>query len=760
MTSGRQFAGRCAAGPLAVLLFLTSGAVGHAQWGPSTLAELSDAIRVDEADSATRASLERAKTHIAEQQWDEAIETLRQVMENAGGKLIKLDDRRYLSLRDFCHLQLASLPADGLALYRSRVDPLAKRWYEEAVAARDVARLSSIVEQKFASSWTDSALYALGELALEQADYARARWCWERISPQLRTDDGRPLWLALRGGVDERKSDSNLAKPQAAWLSYPDSDLSLADVRARLVLVSILEGALPRAKLELESLTKQPSRATGKLGGREVVYADALAALIAAAESSLTAMPNRDQWPTFAGAPQRTHTVAQELSVPGRGWSAVIGSGQPQQADVGVARSFGLPERRVAEDNLALLGYHPVVYRGLVLVNNRDEIFAFDLATGTPAWPGKADRPGQIFDGSSEADRQEGRTPASGLVRALGVPRYTLTVHGRYLLARMGSPITGRPADQQFPAEAGYVAVLDLEAQGKLLWKLLPDDARWAFEGTPVCDGTNLYVGMRYSDVRPQAHVACYDLQTGTRRWRRLVCAAESNARGAFDEITHNLLTLAGDSLYVNTNLGAVAAINKSDGQVQWLATYPRAKRSQRALHTYRDLNPAVYHRGAVYVAPSDFEGVLALDAATGQLLWDSYHPSDTVHLLGASGGNLLASGNSLWWINLDSGKVMHRFPDNPTLRGFGRGLLAGENVYWPARAEIRVFQAATGREVRQPIRLDEREPACAGGNLVAGEGCLVIATAEKLVVFGAAMRQAAAGTSDMDTRRGTGPGR
>ena len=32
-------------------------------------------------------------------------------------------------------------------------------------------------------------------------------------------------------------------------------------------------------------------------------------------------------------------------------------------------------------------------------------------------------------------------------------------------------------------------------------------------------------------------------------------------------QVTHDLLTLAGDSIYFNTNLGAVAAINIDDGQ-------------------------------------------------------------------------------------------------------------------------------------------------------------------------------------------------
>ena len=68
---------------------------------------------------------------------------------------------------------------------------------------------------------------------------------------------------------------------------YPDSNLPEADLLARLALCSILEDAGEQAGRELELLRSEHPSAGGKLGGRQVVYADALAEL-------LTAMP---AWP-------------------------------------------------------------------------------------------------------------------------------------------------------------------------------------------------------------------------------------------------------------------------------------------------------------------------------------------------------------------------------------------------------------------------------------------------------------------------------
>ena len=74
-----------------------------------------------------------------------------------------------------------------------------------------------------------------------------------------------------------------------------------------------------------------------------------------------------------------------------------------------------------------------------------------------------------------------------------------------------------------------------------------------------------------------------------------------------------------------------------------------------------------------------------------------------------------------------------------PQPRGFGRGLLAGSEVYWPTRERIYVFDQDSGRQVRQPIELAAL--GVQGGNLVIDDGVLLIATADELVAFNATGR-------------------
>ena len=198
---------------------------------PNSQFELSDTVQIDRADQVVRGNLERAKAYLAARQWSAAVETYRQVMENSGRMLIGVTQQRFISVRDYCHLQLAAAPREALELYRRRVDPLARQWYEEGIAAHDRQPLLNVVEQAFASRWGDRALSALGEMALESGDYAAARWFWERIIPAPACGGREPGWPIpiansiwrrfAPGWCWSRSWKARRPAPAASWPSMP-----------------------------------------------------------------------------------------------------------------------------------------------------------------------------------------------------------------------------------------------------------------------------------------------------------------------------------------------------------------------------------------------------------------------------------------------------------------------------------------------------------------------------------------------------------
>jgi len=574
--------------------------------------------------------------------------------------------------------------------------------------------LRAVVEQLFCSSWGDEALEALGELALEQGDYGNARGHWQRIlppdywlkcKPELAREDGTPMVLV-----------------------YPDTNLPLVELRARLVLLLILEGEVDSAQSALEAFAQEFGSAEGKLGGRQVVYAERLGELLT--ESGQWPRPKTsDDWPTFAGSPTRNKAASHGMELGALLWR--------QPLSPAPAPEFSYSVRRVAERKDAMLSYHPLLVDGLVFVNTADEICAYDAKTGAAAW---GDDP--VIFSANRIDQGLARALNAARHSSLGAPRFTMTACKGRLYARMGNPVTSSSHEAFGQPQPGYLVCLDLRAQGKLLWDSRRSMAReegWTFEGSPLSDGEHIYVAMRRSGVQPQAYVACLDAEQGRLRWRRLICSAESPAQGQSEEITHNLLTLDHGTLYYNTNLGAIAAIDARDGQPRWISRYERVEKievNDRAKHLYRDLTPCLYDRGVVYVAPADCREILAIDASTGLLIWPAPHAEDAVHLLGIGGGNLIVSGDKLWWIDARTGKaVRDPFPASPPPKGFGRGVLAGDNVYWPTQTKICVFDQKTGKQ-KSDIELSTRGTNISGGNLLVNGDSLLIATSHELLAF------------------------
>jgi outer membrane protein assembly factor BamB len=247
---------------------------------------------------------------------------------------------------------------------------------------------------------------------------------------------------------------------------------------------------------------------------------------------------------------------------------------------------------------------------------------------------------------------------------------------------------------------------------------------------------------MRQSDVNPHAAVACFDAARGRMLWRTTLGAADTPAGGSMDEITSNLVTLAGERIYFNTNAGVVGALRADDGSICWLYRYDRrlqpAERDSSGVPAQwgRDPSPAVCHAGQLFVAPSDTPQLFALDAETGRLIWSTGELANATHLLGIVDGTLIVSGATLNGVDARTGRLKYAWPNGQAagVRGMGRGVIAGNEVFWPTRQKVFVLDATTGVPSRAAIDLG---PAGSeGANLIAAEGYLVAAGYDRMMAY------------------------
>ena len=365
-----------------------------------------------------------------------------------------------------------------------------------------------------------------------------------------------------------------------------------------------------------------------------------------------------------------------------------------------------------------LLGYHPIVLGDQVIVCDGSRVLAFNLN----------DRPGRPRRGCARwrSSRPGSTTPRTRCPQAnrgnTGIPRYTLTAVGHRIYARMGAatPSGYMGMNRSGTLGSSSIIALDWSAQGKLLWQrkasdlVLPNrpadrNRSINFEGTPVADNQNVYVAVTDRREQTATYVACFDAETGNRRWVRYLGAASSEIDN-FMAMGHGLrcpasrattatglLSLDGPFLYYQTNLGAVVALEAETG-VGPLGRHlsPAGLGPRRAGERPRPESRRSCTRGGSSWPRATPSSIFAFDADSGRLVWKTDPIADEVklsHLLGVAKGRLVATGNRVLLFDVRTGKLVSTWPDSgKALEGYGRGLLAGNRIYWPTRNEIQVL--------------------------------------------------------------------
>lgn len=687
-----------------------------------------------ETSSAAESLLKTAASHVRQAQWDSAVElyqraiqqfpealTLAEPIDAAEGEKTGVDV--FVNVSDYAQRRIALLPPEALRLYRARVDGEARHLFEQGKETLNPAPLRRVVDAFFSSSWGDDATELLADLAFQEGRFDEAIVFYRRLLPES----------------DERMSGT----------VYPNSDLDLARVAAKVILSREAIGQRD-GPTDLQEFTGLFAEAEGELAGRRGRYTEILPAAIE--QDGLRAPESFDsRWPTFAGAPTRSKTLSEPVEPGALVWSIPLRTPLDPSTNLNASpprfgTDFGMPE----DDFPA---FFPILDRDEVLLTDGRTVLAYPLE-GTS-------------DGLSAPSPSWRALPPAGMPTAarptFGVERHTLTVFEDRIYARLGP--SGAEFQGRNIASAPSTSIISFERSrsDSPVWVKSADEViaeagqansaaltgQVAFGGAPVVDEHGVYVALLKPGTQALTWVACLDPDSGSTRWVRYVCSGTSSNvnrvpggrnRGLVvnPELGHRLLTIGGSSIYYQTDLGAVASLDARSGRMNWLATYPRRMpgNSPGPSSTINH-NPAVVDGENVIVAPEDSDRIHAFDRSTGRLLWQVDPGGKVSHVLGVSSGSLVVSGNHVWTIDASDGSILSRWPEGHTLeQGYGRGLLAGGEIYWPTRDMLYVLDLATGRPTdRPPIPLREAF-GCGGGNLVAGDGYLVIAERNQLRVF------------------------
>ena len=247
---------------------------------------------------------------------------------------------------------MAALPAEGLAVARKTLDDSAKAAMEDAVRHHDETALRSLVHKMFVARSSEQALLTLGQWAWESGNLTAARGYWSRLLPPR---------------------ESALAEPLADALRFPDPQIDPAEIGARLVMASIVEGDPNVAHSECAGFRRRFGTARGRLGDREGILADLLEQI---AERGARLVVSAARYGRFDIRGQR-----------GPERRAAPRDRSRSRALVGRAASRSVRSCPFVGERA---GSRSAFFRSstgnFLFANTAEQIFAWDLRTGKPAW--------------------------------------------------------------------------------------------------------------------------------------------------------------------------------------------------------------------------------------------------------------------------------------------------------------------------------------------------------------------------------------
>ncbi len=699
------------------------------------------------ADPELASYLSQAQDLAKSGEYAKALDVLQALLNKNGAGFVPAGDgHRYVSLAQKVDETLGGLPADALDLYRRLNDEQARRQMEQASAQRDLDALDELSQRYRRSSLGSEIARRLGALQFDNGQFA-------------------PAWRSFE---------------QALTLENNDAAKSL--LLARLAVAAHLAGDDTAARAAVERLAKEYPQAQAKLGGAEQNVAQYAKALLASAASQ-PAGPVLNEWLSYAGSasglavsppahpvlsPQwvqpegkvETNPIVRQLvGLTGESFSPpeVVqpGRAMPTRKELRVVEGQLL--LKVGQENLQrqlLLPpvQHVLVTDSLVLARDMLGVVAYDLASGKVLWrsldfplldyKSTVAPPDYRFVAVSMQDEGLfGLSSGEGLVFAVGgfAPRD---------LRRMQAAAGAAPA-----AANSSMAAFSLARQGKEVWKIGKDnneggrvDGASAAPGdsdiarlcdyltAPTYSDGKLYTTVRF---RQAYHLLCLRARDGKMLYSQLISQQPADAeRNPFQPEFTTPPVVDGDNVFVLTNAGVVACFHASSGAGLWAYQYDTVNALREMVTSPQDTmvprsgTAMVADHGRLICMPADSQSVLALDQASGQLLWQVSRAGQ-VDLTGVPGERVALSGPGLIILRDADGRVLWQDDKQVTL-ALGRPAVTTDALLLSGRGRVYRLDLADYALSSLPLRQGE-SPL---GNLVSLGGRLIAANAAGIAVY------------------------
>ncbi len=597
--------------------------------------------------------LARARRLADARKWSQAAAILNDVAGRFAANLVSLERGLYVNVAEYVNRRIADWPEAGREAYRALCEPTAKADADAAIAERDVPRLIEVTDRYFCTTHAVRTADTAAQLAIEAGQLELAADLYEKL---------------LR--------------------RHPDRDAWQNDVKAKLALCYAWAGQGERAERLAAEIMEAASGFTVSWGGRTAPVGEAIRAEIRAPEQPATRPaddPGDFVWPVFGGDRTRSRIVASQARPGAPLWRA---AGTGPAATPGSASSGTLTR---ALHSGRYLATQVAVGHGMIYFHDALTVRAVWTSNGRPAWP-THHAPGLTETGRTFT--RDSRPP----------PMYTTTLAGdRLFVCLGGGPRVGR---RQRSAGQSVLECLDART-GEPVWRVGREQLGSAFEktyfdGAPLHHDGKLYVVARRR--RSLKFEDCYLIQLDADRgkvgWRTHLASGSTGDFGS-TRATRAEPAIAGQAIFVCTNLGVAASVSLHNGRVQWARLYsdPREETGRLFEPSYTPANqpweydPVMVWGDYVVCKPLDTGRLLVFDQTDGTIVKDLTLDRlyDLDYCLGIQGDRLYGVGRKMvfCWDLVEDKEVWARAT---TSAAYGRGCLTTTGLFVPTAESLYHF--------------------------------------------------------------------
>ncbi|MEK7465870.1 MAG: PQQ-binding-like beta-propeller repeat protein [Planctomycetota bacterium] len=663
-------------------------------------------VETDEAEPLLKQAAEAEKNG----NWDLAVDKYARVLREHPDSMTPdgKDSKMWRGVRRHVFERISKFPIEGLTAYRTANDAVAKSLFEQAIKEGGVG-LERVVNDYFFTSVGDDAAVRLADACAEQGRLEDALHYWE---------------LAAR--------------------LYPSPDVAMAPLVAKWAAACRRAGdeaGWAEAKARLEALGDAPLTIAGKrITAKEAV------GVLAKVEPARMRTDRGTDWPRIGGNNAGTRVSDSRSRNDVRLWSFPGLSGEELTAHMNQARQVvGRNQVQVP----FLQAYPAVGPGGEVVIADGASVWALSLEDGRELW---------VNPPASNAK--------SIFVQAMiGQPRVMSMVAPVIADGRVYVNFLPRQVNMGANNDPTFLAAFALDI-GTQLWSTQtdpdPDLQNVWFGSPPVVYGGRVYAAVTSSgQAAPTADLLVLDADTGKLLRKVFLCELRraNPGWGGFLPTEAPVISESGGILFVNTNIGALAAVQAATAEVLWLTEYeaggakpqPNNRRWQQQVNDRngRGLSPIVVIDRRVCFVAGDGDNYMEYDARTGKKILSI--PARLKEKAGATGTDSVR-----WFIGIreerawfqgtafafaiDLSKIDRSNPAEIStnqlttgtlqVRVSGRGFLSADKFYLPLDSAICVYDSKSYKLSFDAKWQDDTKTVDAGTILLVGDRMLTLSPA------------------------------